>query len=523
MMPPIDARQPPTKSVLYCRVSSKKQTVDGAGLMSQEHRCREYAESRGYEVEAVFPDDVSGGGDFMNRPGMVALLAYLDANPNENYVVIFDDLKRYARDTEFHLKLRREMAVRGAVRECLNFNFEDTPEGKFVETIIAAQSELEREQIGRQSKQKMMARLEQGYWVFRAPVGYKYIPAKGGGKVLVPNEPLATTVKAALEGYATGRFTTQAEVGRFLEADPLFPKDTPSGGIRPMTIKRFLQKEVYAGLVSAPKWKVSTRLGKHKGLISVEAFERIQQKLAERTYAPKRIDLNEEFPLRGAVACSCCGTPYTAGMCKGKYKKYPYYFCRATDCEAYGKTIPRDKLEGEFRKLLGELRLPPYIFKIAEAMFADRWREQARTLEIRKQAITGQADAIDSEIDNLTDKIVEASNSRVISALEQRIDGLERKQVALREKAVNLTAPRKSYRELFELSMRFLENPCILWDSGRLDCRRMVLQLGFSSHLIHCRETGVRTPDTSLPFKFINHLREGENQKMEKCEMVPLE
>ena len=84
MMPPIDAHQPPTKSVLYCRVSSKKQTVDGAGLMSQEHRCREYAESRGYEVEAVFPDDVSGGGDFMNRPGMVALLAYLDANPNEN-------------------------------------------------------------------------------------------------------------------------------------------------------------------------------------------------------------------------------------------------------------------------------------------------------------------------------------------------------------------------------------------------------------------------------------------------------
>jgi hypothetical protein len=31
-----------------------------------------------------------------------------------------------------------------ATVECLNFKFEDTPEGKFIETIIAAQGELER-------------------------------------------------------------------------------------------------------------------------------------------------------------------------------------------------------------------------------------------------------------------------------------------------------------------------------------------------------------------------------------------
>lgn len=90
----------------------------------------------------------------MKRPGMVALLAYLDACPNENYVVIFDDLKRYARDTQFHLKLKREMLVRGAQRECLNFKFEDSPEGKLIESVFAAQGELEREQNGWQVKTK---------------------------------------------------------------------------------------------------------------------------------------------------------------------------------------------------------------------------------------------------------------------------------------------------------------------------------------------------------------------------------
>ena len=142
------------KAVIYCRVSSKKQAGEGSGLDSQEHRCREYASSQGYEIVGVFPDDVSGGGDFIKRPGMLALLAYLDAFPSESFVVIFDDLKRYARDTEFHLKLSREMQTRNAVRECLNFKFEDSPEGKFIETIMAAQGELEREQNGRQVVKK---------------------------------------------------------------------------------------------------------------------------------------------------------------------------------------------------------------------------------------------------------------------------------------------------------------------------------------------------------------------------------
>ncbi|MFK7943658.1 MAG: recombinase family protein [Paracoccaceae bacterium] len=62
----------PKATIIYCRVSSVKQCTSGAGLDSQEHRCRQYAEQKGYAVEAVFPDDVSGGGDFMQRPGMRA-------------------------------------------------------------------------------------------------------------------------------------------------------------------------------------------------------------------------------------------------------------------------------------------------------------------------------------------------------------------------------------------------------------------------------------------------------------------
>lgn len=132
-------------AVIYCRVSHAKQKTQGSGLESQEHRCRQYADSNGYIAEAVFPDDFSGGGDFMDRPGMKALLSFIDAQPKKNYTLIFGDLKHFARDTRFHIELRNAFRKRGAIVECLNFRFEDTPEGKFVETTFAAQGELERE------------------------------------------------------------------------------------------------------------------------------------------------------------------------------------------------------------------------------------------------------------------------------------------------------------------------------------------------------------------------------------------
>lgn len=203
------------QAIIYCRVSSRTQEQEGHGLESQETRCRQYAASKGYDVAAVFPDTITGGGDFMARPGMVALLSFLDAQPDQSFVVIFDDLKRFARDTRFHLDLRDAFRKRRASIECLNFKFDDTPEGEFIETIMAAQGALERKQNGRQVAQKMKARMQSGYWIHNPPVGYKYQTVKGRGKMLFPDEPLATIIRDAFEGYATGRFQMQAEIQRF--------------------------------------------------------------------------------------------------------------------------------------------------------------------------------------------------------------------------------------------------------------------------------------------------------------------
>ena len=504
-------------ALIYCRVSTTKQKLTGSGLDSQEYRCRQCAESKGYNVEMVFPDDASGGGDFLKRPGMCGMLAYLDAQRGKDYVVIFDDLKRFARDVEFHIKLRREFANRGAKIECLNFAFEDTPEGKFIETIIAAQGELERDQNRRQVKQKMTARVEKGYWVFHAPTGYKFTTDRIHGKLLAPDEPIADYLREALTGYADGRFRSQAEVQRFLESKPDFPKDLPNGKIRAWKITKILKNPIYAGYVQAKKWGVSLRRGHHEPLISFATHEKIQKNLAEGARGPARADFSEDFPLRGFVTCSECGNHMTGAWSKGKYKHYAYYRCMTRGCSQKSKSIARAKLEGGFEDILKRLQPSKRLLDLAIAMFSDAWNSRLELAQAERDEWRRQAEAADKSLLELIDRLVETKNPTVVKAIETKIEKLEREKFALVEKASEPLPNVGKFEECIELSLRFLSRPWDIYKNGSYAVRQTVLRLAFSDPLTFTPEGVYGTPKTTLPFKVLGHF---DNQK---CEMVLLE
>ncbi|MBC7147467.1 MAG: recombinase family protein [Thioclava marina] len=511
-----------TRAVIYCRVSSTRQKLEGSGLDSQEHRCRQYAELQGYEVEAVFPDDASGGGDFMNRPGMVALLSYLDAQPNKNYVIIFDDLKRFARDTEFHIKLRREFQTRGASIECLNFKLDDSPEGKFVETIFAAQGELEREQNRRQVIQKMKARVEKGYCVFSAPVGYKYVADRGHGKILVRDEPVASILAEALEGFASGHLQTQAEVKRFLESKPAFPKDTPEGEVRWQRVQRILSHLTYAGYVEAPRWGVSARRGHHEPIISLETFERIQERVKGKAKAPARKDISEDFPLRGFVLCDDCGEPMTSCWSKGRSKLYPYYLCDTRGCENQRKSIPRDKVEDGFAEILKSLQPTRQLFALAKAMFKDAWNMRLSQAHRDKDEIAKLLRDAEKQIEILLERIVEADNASVIKAYEGKIAKLEREKLLLAERAAQVVPPKGRLEEFIEPALEFLGNPWNLYENGSLAFKRTVLRLAFAEPLRYSMQSGYRTAETAFPFKVLAEISTSKGEMVEPRGVEPL-
>lgn len=88
------------QAVIYCRVSSVKQTTEGSGLSSQETRCNMHAKMLGLEVVRVFTDDVSGS--IVERQGVKELVSFLKKNNKTKFAVIIDDISRLARGVVQH-------------------------------------------------------------------------------------------------------------------------------------------------------------------------------------------------------------------------------------------------------------------------------------------------------------------------------------------------------------------------------------------------------------------------------------
>lgn len=500
-------------AIIYCRVSSKAQLKRGDGLNSQETRCRQYADYKGYDVKRVFTDDLTG--QSADRPGLQALLSFLMSDRKNPHVVIIDDLTRMARNVRVHFDLRAAILEAGGILESPSVELRDDADGELHEYILASVSQHQSRKNAEQTLNRMKARCYNGYYVFQAPVGYRYEKCDGHGKVLVRDEPRASILQEALEGYASGRLDTQVEVKRFLESQSEFPKDLPDGQIRNQRVNDILTRVTYAGFIEVPKWDIPLREGQHEGLITLATFKKIQDRLKGGAKVPARADLNADFPLRGFVVCGDCEKPLTACWSKSKTgKRHPYYLCHNRSCESHRKSIRRDQIEGEFAQLLHSMTPTRELFALAKAMFKNAWNmrlEQAKTVKASMQA---EIVKIERQIEQIVDRIVESDSATAITAYEKRIAKLERDKLIAAEKLSSGVGPKRTFEEMFELACQFLSSPWKLWALKGLDAKRTVLKLTFSDRLAYDRKTGLRTPKTSCVFSMLEELSMG------KCEMA---
>ncbi len=505
----------PTKAVIYARVSGPKQVREGDGLASQENRCREYATYKDYDVVEVFADDMSG--KFERRPAMDRMLAFLRLHPKGSVVVIIDDISRFARNVQAHIKLRETLADAGGILESPSIEFGEDSDSRLVEHMLASVAQHQREKNAEQTSNRMKGRMMNGYSVFAAPIGYRYKKTGSHGKLLTRNEPLASIIKEGIEGYASGRFATQVEVKRFFEAQPDFPKDLPHGEIRQQKVSDILNRVIYAGYIEHEPWGIPRRKGHHEPIISLDTYEKVQARKAARSLAPKRKDINEDFPLRGAVTCACCHQPMTSCWSKSATgKRYPYYWCQTRDCPEYRKSIRAEKIDTGFEAILRAMTPSKTIRDIVTSMLHDASSQRDAQSKHSQTALKRQITELDKQQDALLERLVETSNPKVMAALESKVAKLEEDKLRLSDKLTQNTKPKYSKDEIFELLKAFLSSPWNIYEKGTLAMRKTILKTAFQAPLAYHRREGFRTPQPSVIFRFLEGLKE-------KCEMVPVE
>ncbi|KKQ34614.1 MAG: Resolvase-like protein [Candidatus Nomurabacteria bacterium GW2011_GWB1_37_5] len=509
-------------ALIYNRVSSTQQETEGSGLISQEQRCIKYAESKGYvvEKERIFHDTFSGGGDFMRRPAMRELLEYIDENPHKNFVVVFDDLKRFARDTKFHIELRSAFNVRKAQVECLNFNFEDTPEGNFVETILAAQNQLEREQNRRQVIQKQKSRLESGYWAFHAPLGYTMKKVFGFmGKVPTVNEK-GLILKEALEGYANLKFIYLVDVAKFLKDNNIFRNAKVEKYIN--TVKSILLNPFYAGYVEYEPWGVEKRKGVHEALISEDIYRKNIERLNKPVHASRvRKDDNPEFELRRLINCIHCNNPLTGSFSKGRTELYPYYLCQKRGCPMYRKSIARDILEKDFESEIKALKPTNEVIETFRELFEECWGETLANLGKDKIGDEDKIKNLENEIKKYTDLAGSAKSDIVRFQYEDKIEAFAKEVEILKQKshlAIDFSVP---YQTALDKVIATAKSPYESWASLELLEKKKMFYFFFDGNILYDVRTSYRTAKPSVLYRVFNDLKKNSiNVEMARIELA---
>jgi len=486
-----------TKAVIYCRVSSEKQVKEGNGLDSQEHRCREYATSLGLEVEKVFRDEGISGGLF-DRPALKSLINYLDNHWQNKYCVIFDDLKRFARDVEVHIRLKSELKAREAKLCCLNYNFDDSAEGEFVETIFAAQNQLERKQNRRQVCQKMKSRVERGYWCFCPPSGYEYQKDKEHGKIIVPIKPIADILTEGLIGFAENRLLEQVDFLNFLKAKNfhvLLGKN-----IKRLTfeyIKGLLIQPLYAGLIEHVDWGISRRQGQHKAIISEEVFEKIQNKLKRPERKPRDLD-DPEFTLRRIVDCSVCGMKMTGSVSKGKSKYYAHYTCNNKDCSANPKNITPEKMEKDYVELLEGIAVEPEVLGLAKLVATRIWEQKTKDDGNSRAIKEAERVELEKEIFDYISLIPKTKSDSVRVRYETKIEEIDKRIKEIQKEPETKKTP--ELNEALDLTLKLLGTPAETWKNSDKPTKIMLHGMIFAENPRYSVKTGFGTPKLSLPF-----------------------
>ena len=521
MAPAKPSQSKTQRAVIYCRVSSDRQAKEGDGLGSQETRCQQYANSKGYQVVKSF-HDAGISGALIERPAFKDLLYFLSTQ-KETIIVIIDNIDRLARGVNAHIELRARLRVAGAALESPGFHFGDAPHELMVENVMACVSQYQRQHNALQVSNRMKARLERGLWIAsKVPHGYKWSRHPEHGKFLTVDQPIATIVKDALEGFATGRFATQTDVQQFLINSAAYPKGK-SGKVTLDQVKTLLTQLAYAGYVKSEKMQVPLTPAKHEALISLATFQKIQDRLNGKPVTEERKDTTADFPLRGSVLCDDCDRPLTASWPRSRNgKRHPYYHCRNRECDSYGKNTRRAIIEEEFETLLDDITPSPAMLELTKAIIKDVHGIKVRQFKSHQTRLEQQVKQLQTKQDNLIDQMADANISSVRQAMMERIHKIADELTLMREEAISASQIDTSLEGAVGTVLDFMEKPRRLWDNGTLDDKHLVLRLTFAKKLRWNRERGFGTADLTLPFSVIAGLETSKSGMVEHSGVEPL-
>ena len=159
-------------------------------------------------------------------------------------------------------------------------------------------------------------------------------------------------------------------------------------------------------------------------------------------------------------------------------------------------------------------------FQIIRSMFKHAWETRAAQAEEIATKLKAETVRLDRQIEQLLDRVVDAADSSMGSAYERRIAKFGKEKLLASEKLAKKPGPKRTFDEMFELACGFLSSPWNIWRNESMAAKKAVLKLAFAERAAYSRNSGFRTPKTTLLFNMLGDFQ-GERIMAEKMGFEP--
>ncbi len=471
-----------TRYVAYARVSTSEQAERGKSIEDQLAKLAHEAQQRGGTLLRAFADPGFSGSN-LNRPELAALLAFCGEQDVDAVLVV--DTDRLARKTEHHFVIKTQLRKLGVRVESLNQPMiDDTPEGVFLDTILAATNALYPQITGRNTSPASP---------HKAPAGGAPGPARRGNRnadnpspvsandrrIIVSHETNGPLVSRAFSLYAAGGHTLKSLCA---EMEALGLRSTWGGPVTKTSMRKMLTDPFYVGRA---EYKGEERRWNHPPLTDEETFQRCRLVLgAHNRYADRM--RKHTFLLSGLLRCGLCGASLTASV-NGK-KGRSYYHCpvnRQHHSNA-GQNVPVEELDAQVGSLLRSVSLTPEtadkVIRRAREIVAETHGE----VNTRRRELLAQRGVLENRRERLETMYLDGAATedtyrRQSGQLSESLDkiGLE---------IARLELGRDGNVKVFEQMMRLAVNAEAAFEAAPMPLKRTYLKLFFEEIVVRDRK-----------------------------------
>ena len=472
------------------RVSSREQEREGFSLEVQEEGLERYAAQAGGEIVKFFKiAETASKGE--QRKTFRELIAYAKKNAFALDGLLFYKVDRASRNLFDYVELERLESEYNLPFISVSQPTENTPAGRMMRRTLANMASFYTEQQSVDVREGLSRRVREGWFVGKAPYGYRNIRKDGRGVVEVDQEA-AANVKRIYQLYAYENMTLDvvteqmnSESRVFRLSQPNFPRGS---------IYNILRDRSYLGEIP---YKGEWYPGKQEPLIDRATWDRVQALLGGSIYHATTLTYAGQF-----MTCGHCGHPITGESIKRKRKDggvnyHVYYRCAQYTKKDHPRIRVKEvDIEAQVLALFDKMKVEDESVRDWFRMvLASQTRDAQADSRAQRQELTRQETLIIQQQDRLL-------NMRLAEDIDQELFAKKHKELRDRLASIKLQLDvlDRSHDETAELAAKVFELSQTLreqWLNADYTTKRRLLEIV----CLNCTLDGVTLcPEMRKPF-----------------------